>query len=183
MADDAPSDEQRLHQAFQQVADVLLPLEQELRERALAMLVAFLGVPTPSGGLAEAGASRPAGERSPPPTQIAPHEEPPSLQGFLSQKQPNTDVERVACLAYYLTHYLSTKYFKTIDISKLNAEVAQRKFVSAATSVKNATQEGFLASVHRHAPTAKGMKKLTAKGDRYVDALPNRVADKATLGK
>lgn len=176
MADEQPSDEQRLYMAFQQLADVLLPLEQELQERALAMLLPFLGIATPKGSLAEAGSSRPAGHRSSPPIQIAARE-PPSPKDFLFQKAPDTDMERVACLAYYLAQYRDTKHFKTIDISKLNTEAAQRKFANAASSVYKATQHGFLAA----AP--KGMKQLAAEGERFVDALPDRAAAKAALGK
>ena len=176
MADDPPSDEQRLYKAFQQVADVLLPLEKDLRERVYATVGTFFGYEASYGGLVEASASRAAGERSPPPIQIATRE-PPSPKDFLFQKEPNTDVERVACLAYYLTHHRGTNHFKTIDVSKLNTEAAQRKFANAATSVGNATQAGFLALVGR------GMKQLTAEGERYVDALPDRAAAKAALGK
>ena len=34
-----------------------------------------------------------------------------SPKDFLMEKAPNTDVERIACLAYYLTHYRSTPHF------------------------------------------------------------------------
>ena len=175
MADDSPSDEQVLYGAFQKLADVLLPLKQELRVRAHDMVGAFLGVTTPNSGFAEAGATRPAGHRSPPPTQIAPRE-PPSPKDFLFQKQPNTDVERVACLAFYLTHHRATPHFKTVDISKLNTEAAQRKFANAAASVSNATRLGYLA------PAPKSMKQLAAEGERYVDELPDRAAAKAAFG-
>lgn len=174
MTDDSPADEQLLHEAYQKIADAVLPLKQELRERALAMLAAFLGVPIPNGGLVEVGASRLAGERSPPPVQIASREPP---KDFLFHRQPNTDVERVACLAYYLTHHRHTKHFKTVDISKLNTEAAQRKFANAAASVNNAMQGGFLA------PGGRGTKQITAEGERYVEALPDRAAAKAALGK
>ena len=176
MADDAPSDEQMLYNAFKELAGVLLPLKQELRERAHAMVGAFLGLTTPNTGFADAGVARPAGHRSPPPVEIA-SREPPSPKDFLFQKQPTTDVERVACLAFYLTHHRSTKHFKTVDISKLNTEAAQRKFANAAWSVNNAMQGGFLA------PVAKGMKQLTAEGERFVDALPDRAAAKAAFRK
>ena len=176
MADDPPSEEQRQYKAFQQVADVLLPLDKDMRERVYATVGTFFGYESSYGGLVEASASRAAGERSPPPIQIATRE-PPSPKDFLFQKEPNTDVERVACLAYYLTHHRGTNHFKTIDISKLNTEAAQRKFANAATSVGNATQAGFLTQAGR------GMKQLTAEGERYVDALPGRVAAKAALGK
>lgn len=177
MADDQPSDEQVLYKAFQQVADVLLPLKQELRARAHAMVGAFLGLAPSDTGLAEAVATRPAGHRSPPPTRIA-SREPPSPKDFLFQKQPSTDVERVACLAFYLTHYCATPQFKTIDISKLNTEAAQRKFTNAAYAVNNATRDGYLAPAAK-----KGMKQLAAEGERYVDELPDRAAAKAVFGK
>ena len=172
MADDQPSDEQLLHEAFRKIGDAVLPLKQELRERAYAMLGAFLGITSPNADIT-VGATQPAGHRSPPQTQIASRESP---KDFLFRKEPNTDVERVACLAYYLTHRRGTNHFKTIDISKLNTEAAQRKFANAATSVGNATQGGFLTQAGR------GMKQLTAQGERYVDALPDRAAAKAALG-
>lgn len=176
MADDPPSEEQRQYKAFQQVADVLLPLDKDMRERVYATVGTFFGYEASYGGLVEASASRTAGERSPPPIQIATRE-PPSPKDFLFQKEPNTDMERVACLAYYLTNYRDTKHFKTLDISKLNTEAAQRKLANAASSVYNATQRGFLAQAPR------GMKQLAAEGERFVDALPDRAAAKAALGK
>ena len=174
MVDDQPSDEQRLYTAFQQLADAVLPLKPDLRERAHAMLGAFLGITPSNPGLAETGTGRSAGHRSPPPVQIAPRE-PPSPKDFLAQKQPNTDVERVACLAYYLTQHRGAKHFKTIDISKLNTEAGQRKFSNPAKSVNNATQAGFLAQVSR------GLKQLPAEGECYVDQLPDRAAAKAAF--
>ena len=171
MADEHPSDERLLHEAYQQIADAVLPLKQELRERAHAMLGAFLGITAPNADTM-VGTAQPAGHRSPPPTKIASRESP---KDFLFQKQPNTDVERVACLAYYLTHCRDTKHFKTIDISKLNTEAAQRKFANTASSVNNAVRAGFLA------PVAKGMKQLAAEGERYVDVLPDRAAANAAF--
>ena len=60
---------------------------------------------------------------------------------FMFQKQPRTDVEKVACLAYYLTHYRDTPHFKTLDISKLNTEAAQAKFSNPTVAVDNATKQ------------------------------------------
>lgn len=176
MVNEQPSDEQVLYNAFQGLADVLLPLKQELRVRAHAMVGAFLGLATPNTGAAEAPPARPASRRSPPPTKIAPGQ-PPSPKDFLSQKRPGADVERVACLAYYLTHHRATPHFKTPDISKLNAEAGKRKFAKPASTVGNATRLGYLALA------TKGMKRLTAEGERYVDALPDRAAAQAASGK
>jgi hypothetical protein len=99
----------------------------------------------------------------------------PSPKDFLLQKEPKTEVERVTCLAYYLTYYRDTPHFKTIDISKLNTEAAQLKFSNAAYTVSNAVRAGLLA------PAEKGNKQISAQGERLVDALPNREAVKAVL--
>ena len=84
------------------------------------------------------------------------------------QKQPLTDVDRIACLAYYLTFYRDTRHFKTIDLSKLNTEAAQIKFSNTAFAVVNAHNSGLLVAA------GKGFKQLSALGERYVEALPNR---------
>jgi hypothetical protein len=94
---------------------------------------------------------------------------------FLLKKQPRSDVERVACLGYYLAHYREQPNFKTIDISTLNTEAAQTKFSNTAQAVGNATQYGYLA------PSIKGTKQLSAAGEMYVEALPDREAATAAL--
>ena len=100
-----------------------------------------------------------------------------SPKEFLLEKSPNTDVERVACLAFYLTYYRDTPHFKTVDISKLNTEAAQRKFSNAAKAVNNATQNAFLV------PSTKGNKQLGAFGEVYVQELPDREAAKLEVAK
>jgi hypothetical protein len=84
-------------------------------------------------------------------------------------------VERVACLAFYLTHYRGTPEFTTLDISKINTEAAQRKLANATVAVNNASQYGYLA------PAGKGMKQISAAGERYVQALPDYDAAKTLL--
>ena len=96
---------------------------------------------------------------------------------FILQKQPRTDVERVACLAFYLTHYLNTPHFKTIDISKLNTEAAQSKMSNAHVAVNNATLTGYLV------PAVKGTKQISAAGEVFVQALPDREAAKLAMSK
>jgi c-di-GMP-binding flagellar brake protein YcgR len=86
-------------------------------------------------------------------------------------------VERVACLAYYLAHFRDTPHFQTIDISKLNTEAAQLKFANAANSVSNAVESGLLV------PAGKGKKQISAVGERFVDALPDREDAKAVLSR
>ncbi len=100
-----------------------------------------------------------------------------SPKEFIMQKQPRTDVERVACLAFYLTNYRNTPHFKTIDISKLNTEAAQSKMSNAHVAVDNATKTGYLV------PASKGTKQISAAGEVFVQALPDRDAAKASMTK
>ena len=100
-----------------------------------------------------------------------------SPKEFMLEKQPRTDVERVACLAYYLTHYKATPHFKTLDISKMNTEAAQPKFSNAAKAVDNATKMGYLV------PATKGNKQISAAGEQFVQALPDRDAAKEVMTK
>jgi hypothetical protein len=86
---------------------------------------------------------------------------------FIMEKQPRSDVERVACLAYYLTHYRETPKFRTLDLSKLNTEAAQRKFANAAWAVHNAVKQGYLIQA------GKGLRQLSAAGEQSVRALPD----------
>lgn len=98
-----------------------------------------------------------------------------SVKDFVMQKQPRTDVERVACLAFYLTHYRDARFFKTLDISKLNTDAAQVKFANAAYAVANAEKAGLLA------PAQRGQKQLSAVGEQFVLALPDRDVAKGAL--
>ena len=193
MARNRTSDEQALASAFQQLADVLVPLKQELRVRAHAMVGAFLGVASSDAAPVEAppATAKPAkrqsasaGRQSPAPARQSPAPAPaaasgkaPSPKEFLAQKQPSTATEHVACLAYYLTHYRDMPQFKAADISALNTEAGQRKFDNGTYSVNNATQAGYLVAVSR------GMKQLAPAGQKYVDALPDRAAAKAGFRK
>lgn len=94
---------------------------------------------------------------------------------FLRDKNPATDVERVACLGYYLSHYRGVHHFKTLDISTLNTEAAYPKFSNAAMAVDNATKAGFLVQA------VKGSKQMSAAGEHYVQTLPDREAARAAL--
>lgn len=98
-----------------------------------------------------------------------------SPKDFLLEKSPKTDVERIACLAYYLTHYRSTPHFKTLDISTMNTEAAQPKFSNTAYSTANAVKLGYIV------PSTKGARQLSALGERFVQALPDRDAAKEVL--
>ncbi len=98
-----------------------------------------------------------------------------SPKAFILEKQPRSDVERVVCLAYYLTHYKNTPNFKTTDISRLNIEAAQPRFSNTAHSMKNAIAGQFLIS------SSKENKQISAMGEQYVRCLPDHIAAKKTL--
>ena len=100
-----------------------------------------------------------------------------SPKEFLREKEPQSDVERVACLAYFSTHYRNTPAFKTLDISKLNTEAAQPKFSNPSKSVGNALQYGYLA------PSSKGFRQISASGEDFVRALPDRSKAKEQMQK
>ena len=81
----------------------------------------------------------------------------------------------MACLAFFLSHYRGSPHFKTIDISKLNTEAAQIKLSNPTDSIKNAVRRGLITSA------GKDTKQISAVGERYVDALPDRSAAAAGL--
>jgi hypothetical protein len=94
---------------------------------------------------------------------------------FLKQKKPVTELQRMACLAFYLTHARGTPHFKTGDLTSLNTEAAGSKFSNPSVTVRNGTtQSGFFA------PAGKGgLKQITALCEDYVNALPDQDAAKA----
>lgn len=98
-----------------------------------------------------------------------------SPKQLMIEKQPRTDVEKVACLAYYLTHYRNTPHFKTLDISKLNTEAAQVKFSNPTVAVENAVKTKYLV------PATKGNKQISALGEQFVQALPDRERARAIM--
>ena len=62
-----------------------------------------------------------------------------------------------------------------MDLSILNTEGAQSKFSNAAYAVENATKLGYLV------PGTKGHKQLSAIGEKFVLALPDRDAAKEVM--
>src|SRR5205823_4780442 len=123
----------------------LEPLEPEGRIRALNWLAETLGV----------------GKSFSPP--VSPNREVPRLstddasvvhemtpKQFVALKKPKTDVERITCLAYYLTHARETMHFKTADLTALNQEAAGVRFGNASQTASNAmNQNGYLAQAGR----------------------------------
>lgn len=161
-------------EALQAIVAKLGPLSQEARYRILESAATFLGVALSARNPNVSGLS---GTISPATPARAPFSEDTSMspKEFLNEKAPKTDVERIACLAYYLTHYRSTPHFKTLDLSLLNTEAAQPKFSNATYSSNNAVKLGYLV------PSSKGQRQISALGERFVQALPDRNAAKEVL--
>ena len=154
--------------ALKQMLDIMTNVAPERRQRLLQSLATFFDLAQVSG------TSHPtAGHRR----DSIPFSEEKILspKEFLFEKKPQSDVERVTALAYYLTHYRDTPFFKTLDISQLNTEAAQAKFSNAAYAVDNAAKYGYLV------PASKGNKQLSAAGELFVQALPDRDAAKGAM--
>ena len=95
---------------------------------------------------------------------------------FLKLKMPKTDVQRIACLAHFLTQARSQSHFKTADLTKLNTEAGGTPFSNASLAVSNASSlSKLLGSV------GQGKKQITALGEDVVGALPDQEAVKAVL--
>jgi hypothetical protein len=161
-------------QALSQIIEVLGRLDEASRSRVLKSVSTFfhtsVDYDAPVSVRAEGSAPQPQTTRPAFSEDLSP-----SPKHFLFEKQPQTDVERVACLAYYLTHFRETPYFKTLDIAKLNTEAAQPKFSNAAYAVNNAANSGYLAAASKNA------RQISAAGEQFVMALPDRAAAKASM--
>jgi hypothetical protein len=99
-----------------------------------------------------------------------------TVKQFIASKRPETQYERVACLAYYLTHVDNTPQFKTRNITKANTAAAQPKLSNPSQVVADATKTyKYLSSA------GKGAKQITSLGEAVVDALPTREAVAAAI--
>jgi hypothetical protein len=158
------------------IAD-LRDLSSEEQQKLLETVATFFGLRAPTQSPSQARGIPTATPVSHPPGGGFSEARDVSPKEFIMQKQPRTDVERVACLAFYLTHYRNTPHFKTLDISKLNTEAAQSKLSNVYVAVENATKTNYLV------PAGKGTKQISAAGEVFVQALPDREAAKAAMSK
>ena len=160
--------------AMQDALKALAPLDEDGRGRAIAWLAGALGVqtaaPTPGAGLGRTEFGVGGGFSSNGPRELG------APKAFLAHKAPKTDMERIAVLAYYLTHGRNTLYFTTKELNDLNTDAAGPRFSNAAYSASNAMKKsGFLTA----APGGK--RQITSRGEALVSALPDRDAAKTAL--
>lgn len=158
------------------IAD-LRDLSSEEQQKLLETVATFFGLRAPTQSPSQARGIPTVTPVSHPPGGGFSEARDVSPKEFIMQKQPRTDVERVACLAFYLTHYRNTPHFKTLDISKLNTEAAQSKLSNVYVAVENATKTNYLV------PAGKGTKQISAAGEVFVQALPDRETAKAAMSK
>lgn len=169
MSQPEQSDEQSISNQVHKIIDDLIAFDEDSRVRIYRTVGTFFGFdsggPRRPGGV-DVAATRSGASREPYFSSLS---EPPPKE-FLFEKRPSTDVDRVACLAYYLTHYRGNAHFKATDVSKLNTEAAQIKFSNPSAALNNAIRSGLLAA------TTGGRRRLTEHGKKYVEALPDRRA-------
>ncbi len=154
--------EQRVFRRVQTIVQAMLDLDVESRLRVHQTVGTFFGIEAPKS-------STPSAQPTEDKSTVAP-----DPKAFLLDKQPTTDIERVACLAYYLKEFREIPHFKTIDINKLNTEAAQAKFSNPSAAINNAIAAGLIV------PAGSGTRQVSAHGEQYVNALPDRAAAKAT---
>jgi hypothetical protein len=99
----------------------------------------------------------------------------PSAKEFMKAKKPEKEIERVACLAYYLANHQDATEFNGKDITKLNTEARGPTFSNIGVHIQNASKAGYLTTV------GGGKKGITSRGEAVVEALPDREAVKAAL--
>lgn len=161
--------------AFNQIVQLLKQYDTTTRAHILKSVVNWLQLkPQDLVDQFSQPAHSPTQPRSQPVYTFSEHTEL-SPKAFLLEKSPQTKTERVACLAYYLTHYRETPHFKTFDISKLNTEAAQPKFSNAAYFLNEALKAGLLV------PGPRASKQISAIGEQFVQALPDRAAAQSVL--
>jgi hypothetical protein len=94
---------------------------------------------------------------------------PPDIKGFMTQKRPSNNYERVACLAYYLEKFKEMPDVGAKDIVQANTEARLPKMSNPAVFIKHATHTyGYLNSI--------GQRRLavSSRGEAVVEALPDR---------
>jgi len=154
------------------IVTALKGLDQDAQKRTLQAVITFLDIPWTTQVLSSKSSEN---TNTPKYESSFSQDRDISAKDFLREKLPRTDGERVACLAYYLTHYRGLQFFKTFDLSSLNTEAAQPKFSNPAMAVSNAVRSGFIVQA------SKGSNQLSSAGEVFVQALPDRDAAKANL--
>ncbi len=96
-----------------------------------------------------------------------------NVRDFIRIKKPVTDVQRVACLGYYLVHTTGQPGFTSKDVSVAHTDSGGSK-INLTRALDNATRQS------KYISNRLGREKqLTTLGEDVVNALPNQEAVKA----
>jgi hypothetical protein len=148
--------------ALSDVLTALAPLDQAAKEWVLTTAAARVSVT-----LEVPNASQANPNHSPKPRggHLGLQESP---KEFLKVKRPTSDVQRVACLAYFLTKVRGVSVFGTSDISKLSTEAAAPAYNVTRALDNAARAKGYISQA------GNGKKQITAFGEDIVEALPDQ---------
>jgi hypothetical protein len=136
----------------------------------LVMTGVATAAPSPTSATAPPSPTSASGDARPLTGEITPKQ-------FIAQKRPSTDYQRIACLAFYLTHHRGTPEFKTRHITKLSTEAAL-KLSNPSRDVQNSV------SAYRFlVPAGGGKKQITSLGEAIVEALPDQGEVKAAIAE
>lgn len=169
-------------ESLKAVLHAVEPLDEKQQCFILKTVVDRLGIVIPAGAVQPSHQLR-CGGGAPGNAGSTLSSENASLDGqtpnqFLKAKSPKTDVQRVTCLAYYLTHARGQPHFRTEDFTKINNEARGTHISNPSMSVNNATsQNKYLA------PVGEGKKQITTLGEEVVEALPDQDAVREVLGR
>jgi hypothetical protein len=169
--------------AMETVWKALEPLDPSARQRVVTWLLGVLGMPVELAGTSQEAPApvqslngdEPSSQVTlPVPSTVIPADLSP--KAFISQKNPQSIVERITCLAFYLTHYRGTPHFNGGDIEKVNTQAAGST-INTTRDLDNASRAGYLA------PAENRKRQISIKGEELVNALPDREAVKAFMAK
>src|SRR5687768_1411147 len=107
MTEQSSTDDRKVHDAVQKAIALLMNFDDEARLRVLRTISTFFDLDTAIGNRGNHSGYIVEAARDPGAPSFSDRPELPPKE-FLFQKQPKTDLERVACLAYYLSHYRDT---------------------------------------------------------------------------
>jgi hypothetical protein len=163
------------------VVEALEPLEESDRQWVLQSAAARWNVQLPrqgagvtgGGGPAGGGGGAAAGGGGAADAQAAIEKKDP--RAFMRLKRPTTDVQRIACLGYFLVHTTPGKLgFSTAEIRQANTD-AGAPGMNFTRALDNATRKAKYLSKR-----GAREKQLTTLGEDIVVALPDQEAVKQT---
>jgi len=96
-----------------------------------------------------------------------------NVRAFIRAKNPKTDVQRVACLVYYLTQTTGQLGFSSKDINQAHVDSGGSK-INMTRALDNATRQSKYISSR-----GSNEKQLTTLGEDVVAALPDQAAVRA----